>query len=240
MDSVEMSAEEFRERLIGRARLKVGGLGACTLIRSDAVTKGASFAPFRQNPMGAGGMAEGEDRHFCARATALHLPLYADAWSDIWHAYHPSEYDQVVQRVAQLRDWEHPNRPAFGDLVSVVVEALEPVDDGAGRRMFPAPHYLRGRLGALHVLPEIEEAVASLERREAALVKVRYPAHYPYAALRGQTRILRVRLLDAKRFRYAPVVDTELFIAQNSQRYIDSVTLTPEQVGTMVSEVSNG
>jgi len=237
MDSVLMTAEEFREKLINRERLQVGGLGACTLIRADAIIKGASFSFFRENPMGGGGMADGEDRHFCARAKALHLPLVADAWSDVYHAYHPSEYDKLPTMIARLQP-KHPDTASHGDLVSVLIEALEPVDDAARRRILPAPQYLRGRLGSLPVLPEIEEAVYGLTRRDSMLVKVRFPAHYEVASMRGSTRIMRLTLLDCKPFAYAPVIEQELFVATQSKRYLDSVTLTPEQVGSLVGEIN--
>jgi hypothetical protein len=165
LSSPYKSAEVFRQELIDRARLKVGGLGACTLIRRDALTKGVSFAHFKALPMGPGGMAEGEDRHFCARAKAMHLPLVADAWSDVWHAYHPSEYNQIATRLADL-SVEHPDTPALGDLVSAIIEHLEPVVDSRGRMHTIAKQHVRGRLGALDLHPQLEQAVASLTRRD--------------------------------------------------------------------------
>ena len=217
MASIFRSAEEFRQDLIERKRLPVGGLGACTLIRSDALAKGVSFQTFRENPMGAGGMAEGEDRHFCARAKALHIPLIADAWSDIWHAYHPAEYVHIPAKLQDLSQ-EHPDGPVFGDLVSVKIEALEPVKGDNGQLQIPPHHYLRGRYGALPVLPDIEEALGAMRRGESRLVKVHFPVHHPRESMRNTTRIMRITLFDCKKFRYAPVIETELFLSADRVR----------------------
>ena len=226
LDDERYSEPEFRARLIERQRTRVRGLGACTLIRADALRAGVNFAHVDALPPGP--MAEGEDRHFCARAARLHVPLVADPWPDVYHAYHVAEYNEIPAQLHRLSE-PHPARPTLGALVSVKLELLEPVTDGLGRQMMVSPKYVRGRLGTLPVLPQIEEAVAGLAVRGSAIVRVAYPAHYPLDWLRGQTRLMRVTLLDAKVARFAPVIHSELFVG-SSGRYLDTTTLTEQQV----------
>jgi cellulose synthase/poly-beta-1,6-N-acetylglucosamine synthase-like glycosyltransferase len=64
---------------------KVGGLGALTLISKKALDSGVSFS-FLYNLSWAG-----EDRHFCLRAAALGLELYADTNCPAYHIYRESE-----------------------------------------------------------------------------------------------------------------------------------------------------
>jgi len=218
---------DFRAALVARKRVRVWGLGACTLIPRHALAKGVSFAPFDGLPPGP--MSEGEDRHFCAHATARHVPLIADAWPDIYHAYHPHEYEQLAERVTALE------RPPYGhavqgDLVSGKLEILEPVADPNGRFQRLRAHWLRGKLGTLPVLPQVEEALAALKPGEAKLVKLHFPVHWPRPELRLKSLIARVTLFDAKPWRIPPVVDEELMVGNASRRIIDSTTHTWEQL----------
>ena len=64
---------------------KVGGLGACTLVSKHALSLGVSFAPVYNLDYG------GEDRHFCVRAAALGLELWADTHYPPYHVYRESE-----------------------------------------------------------------------------------------------------------------------------------------------------
>ena len=226
------SEAEFRERLINRARLRVRGLGACTLIHIDALRAGVNFS--RVDNLPPGPMSEGEDRHFCARAARAHIPLYVDAWPDVYHAYHPAEYGELPQQAAALHNWPHFQKPGLGNLVSVKLELLEPVADQLGRQMMIAPKLLRGRLGALPTLPQIEEAVANLEVGASAVIRIHFPGHYELGWLRGQTRIMRVTLLDCKAFWYAPVIDRELLVGSALGRFVDSTGLTGAQVAELV------
>jgi hypothetical protein len=216
----------FRHALISRQRLPVGGLGACTLIPRSAIEKGVSFAPFDGLPPGP--MSEGEDRHFCAWATSKHVPLIADAWVDIYHAYHPHEYPQLPERVAALH--YYPMDPKVGTLVSAKVELLEPVIDPSGRAMLPRPQWVRGTFGALPVLPQIEEAIGSLTCGASRLINLQYPSWWKDPQLRLTGRTAKVTLYDVKPQRLPPVIDTEILFGRQSKRIIDTTTLTRDQV----------
>lgn len=234
LDDARFSEPEFRAVLINRRRVQVGGLGACTLIHRGAIEKGVSFAKVPEIAQ-IGGMWDGEDRHFCLRAQRLHVPLMADPWSDVAHAYHPVEYGNIPEWMRALRDWPHFPRPQFGHLVSLKLDPLEPVQDAFGRFHHLGSRWVRGKFGVLPVMPEIEEAVGGLNAGEAAIVKVHYPVHYELPTLRNATRIFRVTLLDCKAFRYAPIIDAELFQAGASQRYLDATTLTQRQAEDMTA-----
>ena len=231
LDDERYTEAEFREQLVKRQRLRVRGLGACTLIRRDALEAGLNFS--RVDALPPGPMSEGEDRHFCARATRSHIPLVADAWPDIAHAYHPGEYDQIPQVMAQLAT-PHPERPTLGAMVSVRLDVLEPIQDAIGRQLMLQPKWVRGRLGALGTMPQIEETVAGLSVGESSIVRVMYPAHYPLGWLRSQTRLFQVTLLDCKVRRFAPTIDRELFTGATGT-FMDSTTLTERQVREMLT-----
>ena len=222
---------EFRARLIERKRTRVRGLGACTLIRADALASGVNFS--RVDALPPGPMSEGEDRHFCARAQRLHIPMVAEPWPDVYHAYHPAEYPDIPQQLQRLGE-VHPERPVLGTLVNIKIEPLEPVMDALGRQMMLSPKYVRGRLGVLPVLPQIEEEVAKLSVGESAIIRVMYPGHFALDWLRSQTRLMRVTLLDCKVARYAPVIQREMF-AGSTGRYLDSTTLTEMQIRELLT-----
>lgn len=215
---------EFRDVLIRRGKVRVWGLGACTLIHRGAIEKGVNFSPAGTLPPGP--MSDGEDRHFCWKADALHLPMYADAWPDIYHAYHPEEYGEIDRRLEQLNTVELLDAVP-GQLVSAVLRNLEQPD--------VPPEFVRGRIGTLGVLPEIEEAIASLTVGESKLVRVHFPVEYGFAPYRGQTRIFHVELLDAKPYRLPPVIDSELLWGSRSGSTIDAITLNGCQLSDMVA-----
>lgn len=60
---------------------EVDGLGACTLIRREALLKGVKFNPSVYE----------EDQHFCIRATALNIPLFVDTRVPAYHIYRTSD-----------------------------------------------------------------------------------------------------------------------------------------------------
>ncbi|NPV73033.1 MAG: glycosyltransferase [Pelotomaculum sp.] len=76
---------EFLQMLSGPGTYKVGGLGACTLISRRALSMGVSFSEIYNLGF------IGEDRHFCVRAAALGLELYADTHYPPFHIYRESE-----------------------------------------------------------------------------------------------------------------------------------------------------
>ena len=96
------------------------GNGAGVLIPMYALHKGLNFRKF--DGLAGGPMAQGEDRHFCAWAARLHIPLVADAWPDIYHAYHPQNYPDIASQIERLARMQNP--PKFGDLVSAKIELV--------------------------------------------------------------------------------------------------------------------
>lgn len=221
-----MDAAEFRHRLVKKERTQVWGQGACTLIRADAIQKGVSFDYVPG--VSTEGMMAGEDRHFCLRATALHLPMLADPWPDIFHIYHPQDRDLIPTMQARLGT-PHPQTPRVGDWVNLVIEPMEPVPIGPGQLAHQPPAFFRGRIGAGRLLPELEERVASMTRGTTTVLGVHYPIHYPVPFLRGQRRLMRVTLVDCKPDGYPPVLEQELLRGVTSGSVADRVTLSREQ-----------
>jgi len=205
-DGLGWSAAAFREALVNRSRVPVGGLGACTLIPAYALHKGLGFHRFGDLPPGP--MADGEDRHFCAWANKLHINLVADAWSDIYHAYHPEEYPGIgdqLEKLARARQ----EKLEFGDLVSAKVELLDPIPDKQGRMHTGLTEWIRGRIGSLKVLPAIEKTLLEMKVGTHKLIRLKYPANYTLPELSLQTKIVRLSLFDAKPFKMAPTVEEE-------------------------------
>ncbi|CEJ06096.1 Glycosyl transferase, group 2 protein [Acididesulfobacillus acetoxydans] len=75
---------------------KVGGLGACTLISREALSRGVSFRQIYNLSF------LGEDRHFCVRAAALGLELYADTHFPPFHFYRESDGPDLLQYKERL------------------------------------------------------------------------------------------------------------------------------------------
>ena len=67
----------------------MSGLCACTLIARRAIEAGVNFCELR------GSLHAGEDRHFCLRAEALGIPLFADTTLPPLHLYRESELPRV-------------------------------------------------------------------------------------------------------------------------------------------------
>lgn len=92
----QLSAEEAVLRHNGVLELlrqpglyQVGGLGACTLLSRAALLTGVNFREIPNITL------TGEDRHFCIRAAALGLPLYADTRHPPLHLYRESDLSRV-------------------------------------------------------------------------------------------------------------------------------------------------
>ncbi len=83
----EKRTKEFLQMLSRPGTYKVGGLGACTLISRKALSLGVSFGEIYNLSF------SGEDRHFCIRAAALGLELYADTHYPPFHIYRESELE---------------------------------------------------------------------------------------------------------------------------------------------------
>jgi hypothetical protein len=243
-----MEEWEFRRRLIDRQLTEVGGLGACTLIRREALVAGVSFAPWPGNTLE--GIGQGEDRHFCMRASALHLRLMADPWPDIFHIYHRPEDEALIpEYLGRLANelvlkasgvgtpYETGNtswvqkHPVLGDLVSLRLHALEPVLTGTGW-MHPPQQLVRGRLGKISLHPELEDAILDMTRGEVRVVPVHFGLDYPFPPYRGQRRLIQVTLIDHKPFGYAPVIERELIVNRTGAG-LDTTTCTPELLDQM-------
>lgn len=181
---------EFLRALDERKLLRVRGLGACTLISRNALLAGAAFWPLLGD-LPATGMWQGEDRHFCVRAERLHLQMWADAWPDIFHCYRPSDIDYIESMRERMRRACKPYAMP-GDFVSFT---LEPLSEPS---RFATHQHIRGRLGAMRVLPEIEAALHELTVGESQLISVTFPEWWEIEAYRGQTKTFRIRLLGAR------------------------------------------
>jgi GT2 family glycosyltransferase len=97
----ELSLEETQRRInlvLGQLRTpglyKVGGLGACTMISRRALELGARFREIPNLSFW------GEDRHFCIRAAALGLELYADTELPPLHLYRDEDLSRVASFAA--------------------------------------------------------------------------------------------------------------------------------------------
>jgi len=70
---------------------RVGGLGACTLISRAAILAGVSYKSLYNLSWW------GEDRHFCVRAVALGLDLWADSHCPPLHLYRNSDLQRLPE-----------------------------------------------------------------------------------------------------------------------------------------------
>jgi len=224
---------EFREKLVNRQAIEVWGQGACTLVKREVLEKGVSFAYVEGVPTI--GMMGGEDRHFCIRAESLHVPMTADAWPDIAHLYHPQDRAKIPALLTRLGS-DRPSQVNLGDWVSLKLEALEPLPTGPGQAMHLPPQHIRGVLGHLHMLPELEEQVCHMTIGQTVTIGVHFPIHHPANWLRGQRRLVRVTLVDSKPFGFAPVVEQEMLKGRVS--FADQTTLSPQQHLALVEEAA--
>jgi hypothetical protein len=95
---------DFLQLLAQPGTYKVGGLGACTLISRKALARGVSFSEIYNLSL------IGEDRHFCIRAAALGLELYADTHYPPFHIYRLSELEQLKEYKNQIKLTSHKVR----------------------------------------------------------------------------------------------------------------------------------
>ena len=193
-----MTHQEFWKELASRKLVHVVGGGACHLIKRDVLEAGVRYYP-RLQGLPRDNMWQGEDRTFSVLTERKHKMQFADPWPYVYHAYHPEDreldrLDAVVGELLRL-----PQRMAKqGDLISFTVEALE--DEEIADRHF----CIRGRLGGLDMLPDMERELAMMEVGESNIVEVRFPPWWPVNA--GQIATMRLRLLDVKPYGYAPTL----------------------------------
>ncbi|MFS0879534.1 hypothetical protein [Metabacillus niabensis] len=81
--------KEFIEMLRKPGVYEVGGLGACTLISQNAISKGISFKEIKNISFW------GEDRHFCIRAQALGIDLFVETTYPAHHIYRDSDIMEI-------------------------------------------------------------------------------------------------------------------------------------------------
>lgn len=212
---------EFRRVLgVERKLERVGGLGACTLIARQVIEKGINFSKPPDFP--SGGLWDGEDRHFCEWARRMHVELWADAWPDIMHLYHPQQVEMIPEWSARLGE-SHPTYANMGHLVSL---RLTNVEDGIG------PVSVRCRLGDGTLLPELEQHIQAMKRGEDKMVRVHFPNTTPAYAnlnLQNQNRLIQVELLDLKPFALPPILADEFYEAQGIGSVQDKTHLAQEQ-----------
>lgn len=190
-----MEEAEFRARLAGRELVQVWGQGACTLIQRPVWEAGVNFDPF--DPAQEGLMA-GEDRQFCQKAERLHIPMWADGWPDIFHQYHiPQDVDRAPEFIERLGT-PHPDSPDSGHLVSLILQACEPIPQPNGSQVHVQPVPVRGRLEQVGLVPQLEAEVRTMKRGESRIVPVEMPLHHPIAFYRGRKRLFKVTLVDTK------------------------------------------
>ncbi|KLU62984.1 glycosyl transferase family 2 [Peptococcaceae bacterium CEB3] len=95
-EEIALRARRFLSLLSRPGTYRVGGLGACTLISREALSRGVSFRRIYNLSF------LGEDRHFCVRAAALGLELYADTHFPPFHFYRESDGPDLLKYKEQL------------------------------------------------------------------------------------------------------------------------------------------
>ena len=119
-NEIIQQTREFIDMLKKPGLYKVGGLGACTLISQNALSKGVTFDPVYNISFW------GEDRHFCIRAAVLGLQLYVDTYYPAYHIYRQSDLKGVAdyKQNFQKRDTE-----ILGSrILDQIVEAIQGVN----------------------------------------------------------------------------------------------------------------
>lgn len=118
-------------RLKGPGVFEVGGLGACTLIRREALARlvrwqtATTLADLTWFGPLVGLNEWGEDRHFCMRASAAGIKLYADTLYPPFHVYQDSQIEEMerwretgssreyFRQVWLTEEWERDVRKAM-------------------------------------------------------------------------------------------------------------------------------
>lgn len=218
---------EFRTKLLSRGLVRVWGFGANTVFKRAVLEAGTSFEYLPD--LSLQGLMGGEDRHLCARAERMHIPAFADCWSDCFHIYHAQDDIPKIPAMVERLGADRPSRARIGDLVSLRLRPLEPVPVSPTRLQQAQPQLVRGRLGTLELLPEIEEAVYELKRGERKVIRVHFPIHFEMPFLRGRMRLIEVTLLDVKAYSVPPNTEDDLYVGVSSGRWTQQLALTPDQ-----------
>jgi len=137
---------EFLAMLQQPGTYKVGGLGGCTLISRRAIALGVSFSEIYNLGL------IGEDRHFCIRAAALGLELYADTHYPPYHIYRESELaglrvykEQFFSRSQeQANAGERPTRAGKGSRITLAMLVRNEAGRYLRRVLAHAAQYIDG------------------------------------------------------------------------------------------------
>lgn len=205
-----MEEHEYIEALASRQAVRVAGGGACTLIATAALKRGIHYHPRLQLPEG--GMWQGEDRTLAVLAQRKHVRQIADAWPDVFHAYHPEQRTEAVLAEAwDVLGAPRQLRAGYGDQIALVIDPLEDMPLTAALDAHPELRCIRGRLGQLKLAPEIEARVADMSPGDEAILEIQFPPWSELAAYRGIKKVVRVRLVDIKPYSFAPVLADTAF-----------------------------
>lgn len=90
--------KNFLEKLKTPGVYKVGGLGACTLIKRNVFEKGVHFGDIYNLSFW------GEDRSFCVRAVALGFELYVDTINPAFHMFREHEISKAQNLLEIYKD----------------------------------------------------------------------------------------------------------------------------------------
>lgn len=204
-----MSQSTFLKRLVDRQLVQVAGGGACTLIAATALRKGVGYHP-RLPGLPQGGMWRGEDRSFALRAERLHVAQWADAWPNIFHAYHPDQRsEEVLDAVYETLAATSQEKVAYGDLIHF---CLYPLDNDQQRQSIPQHlRSIRGRLGSIQMLPELEAALIGMKRGGERSLRLTFPPWWPIEPMQGQSIHVLVELIDHRSYGFAPIVGDVAF-----------------------------
>lgn len=117
--------------------------------------------------------------------------------------------EEVDEILARIRDehavWEPvERRPRVGDRVSVTIR---PVEEEEGEDDGGRPY--RFELGEGYAIPDVEEAISTLEPGGVGTFEVRFPDDFGDEELAGTERTLRIELVDVKE-KHAPELDDDL------------------------------
>lgn len=212
----------FRRRLRSRQLTRVWGQGACTLLRRRVLEKQVSFAYI--DGVSQEGMMAGEDRHFCLRAEAAHLPMAADPWPHIFHVYHNEDKAKIgawTERLSTLST----GLPTW---LNLNIRLLEPVPIGPGQMTHLPPITARARVGVGQILPDLEAQCLQHLDGQPFVATIHYPVTHPVSFLRGAKRLAEVVVVDHKGSAGMPVLEEEVSAGMDVAAY------TPAQVQSLV------
>ena len=114
----------------------------------------------------------------------------------------------MLGQVLEVLSAPRQEQAKYGDLVSFVLEPLEiPQIQNAG----PDIKNVRGRLGQLRLLPELEAALLDMEVGEERMIDLNYPQWFKVKEFAGQRKMVMMKLLDVKPFGYAPELSDYMF-----------------------------